>query len=325
MKIVALLVALLLSACSTVSENKPPITVTGEGSTIESAKNNAFNKAVEQEIGLVIISNRNIKNNTMVRNEILTHSAGYVDNYTIKHSQYVNGKYFVVVDVVVSSSKIAERVLGAGGSTSNVEGNKLSTQYKTYLDNRKSGVEVLDNVLYDFPKLAFKVTNPSVRCGKNTATYCFKLDTQNNAVFEIPFEFRWNYNYLTALNETLRVVQDQRPGHESVAVISKHPDRFIGSTDLYYFHDMDKLKRIKRRFVASIHIRADIKDNYGNTVFSSCSEPVYQNLNPEGRLVIFGNDVVRGTVLVIVPNNHNSIQKLSNTSTIELSHTTQNC
>lgn len=316
---------MLLSACSTAPELKHPITVTGEGPTVESAKYNAFNKAVEQQIGIVIMSNRSIRNNAMIKNEILAHSAGYVDNYKIKHSEYMNGMYFVVVDVVVSSSKIAERVLNAGEGTSNVDGNRLSTQYKTYLDNRQSSVEFLDSVLADFPRLAFTVTNPRLKCGREVAAYCFKLDIRNNAVFEIPFEFRWNYNYLTALNETLKVVQNEKPGYESVVIISKHPDRIIGSTNKYYFHDMDKLNRIKRRLTTTIYIRAVIKDYNGDVVFSQCSPPVYQRLNTEARAIVDGNEVIRETLILTVANNHRNIQKLNNSNTIELSHTTQNC
>lgn len=325
MRTFVLLVGLLLSACSSVPENKRFITVIGTGVTVDAAKYNAFNKAVEQEVGLVIMANRNIRNDVMIKNEILTHSAGYVDDFKIKQSSYNNGQYVVVVDVMVASSKIAERVLNAGGSTSNLEGNRLSTQYKTYLNNQQSSVEFLENVLSEFPSKAFSVTNPQTKCGKNMAAYCFKLDMYNNAVFEVPFEFRWNYNYLTALNETLKVVQNEKPGYESVVIISKHPSRIIGSTNLYYFHDMDKLNRIKRRLTTTIYIRAVIKDYNGNVVFSQCSPPVYQRINAEARAIIDGNEVVRETLILTIAKNHQNIQRLNNSNTIELSHTTQNC
>ena len=325
MKFLVSLVALLLSACATSTQINKSIVVVGEGTTIELAKQNAFNRAIEQEIGAVIISNVRTSNFNLVRNEILSHSSGYVDSFQIRNTQQINGVYYVTVEVVVSGSKIAERVLNAGTTNTNVEGNKLSTQFQTYLNYRESSFDFLDNVLNDFPSKAFTVSSPKLKCGTVVAEYCFKLDTYSNSVFEIPFEFRWNYNYLRALNESLKQISDPKPGYESMVIISKNPNSIMGSTDVHHFNDIKKLARIKNRFVANVSVLAEIKDHNGITIFKGCSPYAYQRIHSDSRLIIYGNDVVKGTIQVTVNKNSHDIQKLNSVRTIELSSTTQKC
>jgi hypothetical protein len=102
---------LLLTLCL-VAPLANAIQVSGEGSTFEEAKLNAFKTAIEYEAGTVVVSERDNTNYKLVKNDILVYSSAYITNYKIINSFKSDNQYHVVVDVDVASNKIADRILG---------------------------------------------------------------------------------------------------------------------------------------------------------------------------------------------------------------------
>ena len=59
------------------------VIVTGVGTDPDKAVQNAFSQAIEQTVGLLVDAETVVKNDQLIRDEILTYSRGYVEKYKI--------------------------------------------------------------------------------------------------------------------------------------------------------------------------------------------------------------------------------------------------
>jgi hypothetical protein len=319
----------LLSACST---TKPETTfqtsgptsrvhVTGTGKNLEEAKTNGFEAAIEIIVGSVIVTDKVSKNDRLVRDEIAKHSAGYITNYVITNRVDRGNQVTVVMDVDVASSKIHERILGKFSDQSKVSGNKLSDQYQSYMSNRNSGDQVLGVVLRDYPSKAYNLKKGDTE---------FMLDKDRNAVILVDYVLSWNYNYLKALNEVLKVTEDPKSNgsrQERIFVQSKDPSAWLlGSTDRYFFNDGVRAKSIKQRFTGPITIVAIVRDVHGNKLFGGCSDPIYMvPAHVVDPLIISGNERAEGSVVIKIHPTEPDYYKLNKADKVELTYTSGAC
>ena len=288
---------LLLALCLVVPLANA-IQVSGEGSTFEEAKLNAFKTAIEYEAGTVVVSERDSYNYKLVKNEILVYSSAYITNYKIINSFKSGNQVHVVVDVDVASNKIADRILGVGSKPSIVE-SKHDMQYQTYMENKNNGDRLLLQVLKDYPTKAFTVTQ---------GNHALAVDVYRNGILEIPLEFRWNYNYITSLNDTLAILEDgsngllkQSPGN--VTIMAKDPKDYVfGKKSTYKFNDVLIVNALKETFLRKTpRIQLTITGR-GKVVYKNCFVPdsfVGKRpgfFNAESNLLVYGNQVEKNII-----------------------------
>ena len=274
--------------------------VSGEGSTFEEAKQNAFRTAIEFAAGSVVTSERESNNYKLVKDEILVYSAGYVTDYKIINTIKSGNQVRVIVDVQVSSNKLSDRILGVGKEPKNFDTDKHSDQYQTYLQGKNNADRLLNQVLNDYPKKAFTVTQ---------GVHQFKVDQYRNGIIEIPLELKWNYNYIVSLKEALKIVEDGSNGvlkHSpgNVTVMAKDPkDWVLGSKNQYKFNDMVITSSIRTTMQQNQpNILLSIKDFNNNTVFKQCyvpdsiagKKPAFYDLGTT--LVVYGNQTEKNII-----------------------------
>jgi hypothetical protein len=290
------------------------IRVVGVGKSVEEAKNDAFKHAVNMIVGSALLSEAEVNNNNLTRNDIVNYSSGYIDKYDIVQQSIRGDKVTLVVDVIVKDSKIANRVLNTGRDASVIDGDRLSTQYKTYITERQTGDTFLSKVLDDFPKRAFVIKQ-----GKTE----FKLYNNRDAVLVIPYEIRWSYPYLVALNEALKKLEDGGRNTTSRIIIeSKDPKAWLlGETNVYRFNDSSRPNMVSNRMRGNIMFRAKILDGNGNVLFSDCYVPDTSfSASPDrGVYKIYGNDVEENEVEIRVAQDSKLGDIMGSASKIELS------
>lgn len=257
----------LVSACSSTpvkthqtSDGGTSIRITATGSTFEEAKSIAFNRAIEYVVGSVILNEKESTNSKLVRHETLNHSSGYVDNYTVIKSTS-NGKSVTVeMDVVIKNSRIANRILYNSKSESNINGDKLATQYSTYLNSRKSVGSIITPILNDYPQRAFTMKKVDTNFG---------LDIYNNARLVAKYKIDWNYEWTMAMDEALRIAsspRDNRIAQEKIKITKREPNSWIGSKNVYYFSDAKFYEMVYDKLKPTLGFYAKVKDGHGNTV-----------------------------------------------------------
>jgi len=104
---VAMLWVLLMCIPSVVGA----VQVQGMGVDKDHAVTNALQVAVEQIVGVTVVSATDVANFQVIKDEIVTHSQGYVTGYTIlKETKEADGGYTVLVDVQVNKGQIESHV-----------------------------------------------------------------------------------------------------------------------------------------------------------------------------------------------------------------------
>jgi hypothetical protein len=323
MRFVLVIAMLFLTACASTTPTKTsgsiyePKTyrVIGNGRTLDEAKIDGFNSAIEFAVGFVILSDKEAKNDRLVRDDIAKHSAGYIDDFKIIDQMNSSRGVTVVMDVDVKSSKIAERMLNRGKVEGVLEGDKLSGQYNSYLNERKTGDRFIKNVLSSYPRNAFNIEQ-----GKTE----FKLDAYRNSIIIIPYQVRWNYEWLTAFSESLSVVQDgDRNSPNAISVASRKPGDWIGSRETYNFNDSVRVKQITSSLDISTHVLIKILDKRGSTIYTGCFpalEHYIQGYNTFSRTrLIAGSETMRNEAHIPVSPGSTLHKNLQSMDKIEMS------
>ena len=118
MKINFSLILLLLSTNFNVitnSDQTVTLTTTGQGETVEEARNNALRSAIEQAFGAFISSRTEIVNDELIRDEIISVSSGNIQNYQILNESVLpNEIHSSTINATVSVSNLTSFSKGKG-------------------------------------------------------------------------------------------------------------------------------------------------------------------------------------------------------------------
>jgi hypothetical protein len=323
MRLVLVIAMLFLTACASTTPTKTSgsiyepksYRVIGNGRTYEEAKIDGFNSAIEFAVGFVILSDKEAKNDRLVRDDIAKHSAGYIDNYHVIDEMKSSRGYTLVMDVDVKSSKIAERMLNRGKTEGVVEGEKLADQYNSYLNERKTGDRFIKSVLDSYPKNAYNIEQGKIE---------FQLDAYRNSIIIVPYQMGWNYEWVTALKESLSVIQDgdERSG-DKITVTAKKPGDWTGKADTYNFNDSVRVKQITDILGVPTYVLVKIVAKNGSTVYTGCFASMGQDINSDlshsRRRAVYGHATMKNEAHIEVKIGSKLHANLTNMDRIEMS------
>ena len=271
-----------------------PIRVVGVGNTSEQARDNAYREAMETYIKSVVVSDKDMQDSQLVKDSILVYSSAYIDKMrVISDTQQGTGRR-VELDVWLSSSQIANRILTVFPKDQNIDSARISEQFRTYAKTKEQGDRLLGQVLETYPYNAFVIDQQQTE---------FKVDPYRVPYLRVNYTLKWNKNYLIALEETVKVVSDGKAAQKNpVATVV-----FGGSSSWflqpYYFNDVISVNMMstaleRRQAVVRLSVT-----NGSQTVYTTCQElpanyfhgPGYSNLD------LAGNKVFNGEFNIKVP------------------------
>lgn len=317
--LLSLVACFILVGCATVSNDY--VRKTGVGTTEQEARHDAYKRAIEYKVGALVLSERETQNYILRKDEILVHSAGYVDDYKIVNTEYSGSKVKVTVDVLVSDSKLARYITGSAKSNTTIDGERNKTQIDTFLAQKETGDKVLDYVLQGYPQKAYTIKQ---------MPYSIHIDSHRNPFINIPFEMAWNYDYLMSLNEALSIVEDANSKFGrlvsgywgSVQVNSKGPYSLTTSKTKYHFNDLTAVNKVRDTLVykGGVTILVSINDIQGKTIHSECYDPRYTSYYDGGRAGVeleINTGKGQGIISFYLPSN--LMNRLNDASIVELS------
>lgn len=243
------------------------VQVEARGRTEEEARRNGFALAVGQAIGTLILVERESNQQGLTKNEIASYSSGYVDNFKIINSRTTGSDTVLTMDVWVSHSAIATRVLGKSESAGQVEGGRIAAQLQTLQHERTSADQVLRMVLADFPRRAFVV-----QMDKTRVVY----DRNRTGQLEVAFYLSWDKRYIESMAEAVTAINQRSDcgglfGCRDVASRVDVERAGFGTTTQAWFNDTVAEQMIRREMVQSRPaIRVSIVDTAGNEQFKQC-------------------------------------------------------
>lgn len=181
------------------SDNKKlfEIEVQAKAQTFEQAKKEGFRLAVEHAVGNFILSETDVNNSRVKRDEIITYASGFVNRFEVLDRTETASGVRVTMRVWVAHSSLAQRLLNKSESTTNIEGPQAQAKIETYQEYRSNADRVLGAVLNDYPHRSFDIFLENSRV---------EFDSQRQPFVTVPFVVRWNQKYLESLAETVQRV-----------------------------------------------------------------------------------------------------------------------
>jgi len=123
------------------------IVATGYGSSELEARDNAFSAAIEKYVGIIVDSEAVLQNGTLVKDEILTASNGYVKSYTELSKEKTDGIWEVKVEALIRSQKIFGKEKGQNtallGKQNRDNLNNTSARVSTKIKSKKDASKIL--------------------------------------------------------------------------------------------------------------------------------------------------------------------------------------
>lgn len=274
------------------------IQVEGHGSTVDQARLNGFRNAIEQVVGQVIVSDQEARGDQLTKNFIGGYSAGYVDDYEVLETRHDGNNVIIKMNVAVSSSKIAQRMMSSGNHSLIIEGQRLQAQIDSQLEQRNRGDALISEVLSSYPYNAYIV---------NSGQTEINLGNRREIYFDVPYEIHWSKFWLEGINEALGVIaldskscnswftkldnkiklspqsglvtslRESPCGQEADMRVSyKKSGSWMSQTYSYYFYDRQTLDVINDQIHTPmgrqhIGLRVDLKDAGGRIIDSRCA------------------------------------------------------
>jgi hypothetical protein len=243
------------------------IEVAGDGETAQQARMNGFRLAVEQAIGTLISSETEVQNGRVIRDEIVSYAAGFVDRFEIIGEQPTARGVRVSMRVWVKKSALSDRLLNRSATTGEIDGARASVQLQTLNQERATGDALLQQVLNDFPRRAFDIElKPTDIVRQN-----------RNAIMEINFRMTWNRDYLRSLWTALEATS-QRTSRPVATIIVNGGGWFGGFGGAARYDDNVKLQLLANRMLFSEPtVLVTIRGSGREVLFTSCY--MYQELD----------------------------------------------
>ena len=260
------------------------IKVHSSGATFEQARQQGFRLATEQVAGVVILSETELKNYKLTRDEIVSYSSGVVDEYKILDRVNTGNGVELTMEVWIAESIIAQRLLASSATERGIDGDALATRVDSILDEQQRGDKLLKAVLRDLPSRSFNVKV------KQANIY---MDGYRSTKVVVPYELHWDDRYFNSINAALKELSKPRPWCWSNC--AKAPAYSLNG---YAFDDPQKLVMfVKHVQGADPYIRVQIKDIHDRVIVKQCQPVAIVSdgaglMQPDNYMVYIGNNVV---------------------------------
>jgi|TARA_B110000881_G_C18595899_1_gene531294 hypothetical protein len=181
--------------------SKNSIVVEAKGVSLGDALNNAFKVAIDNEVGLILDTERHMKNDEIVHSQILSYSAGYIKKYEILEHEHNREKnsHQIRINVIVASSKLRNYLLISDNDSKSFNIDEIKTRIKSLKKSKLDRETLVRNFFKTFPEGAFDI---------QVSDFIHKIDSQGKSSLNIPINISWNKEYIEALFELYTVISD---------------------------------------------------------------------------------------------------------------------
>ncbi len=303
------------SSASSRNHSSMPVRATGVGSSPDAAKENAFRQAIENRIGVLVLSEKEVRNFKLYKDDILTFSAGFIDDYNIVSKEKLGAKWVVTIDAWVSSSRLANKITAISAVDGSISGKKAADRFDSFIRQKQQADRLLQKIVSGFPEDAIQVRFQRTE---------MRFDADRKAQVLIYFDTFWSKEYVSSLLEMLALLQDTTYSDGFVGAVTvnhKKPDDWFGSVDAFYFLDRQIFNTIQTQFDNSkVALRLKIRD--GRTVIHEDCWLLNNDYVTDGygsRVGILGLRRFESNIQLNIPYNSSAHRVLENASNVALS------
>lgn len=244
------------------------IEVQSRASTFEQAKQDGFRLAVENAVGSYILSETEVTNGRIKRDEIITYASGFVDKYEIVDQQDVKGGVQIKMKVWVAHNAIAGRLLNESKTAGAVEGERVQTQVTTVQHARKSGDQMLTAVLRDYPARAYNISAAPTKA---------VLDQYREPYIKVGFTLSMNDAYVASLGEAVEAINQRRDCGSWLVKCRARSHVEVKSSNLFtspqaWFEDDNAWRIMQQQMILSQPaVQIIFRDSTGREQYRTCA------------------------------------------------------
>lgn len=196
---------------------------TGIGIDRDRALKNALLNSVNQSLGTLVDSESLVKNESIVKDQILTYSDGYVEkSYIIKESKRQDGLFEVKIKASVKKNKIIEKLNQEKITIMKIDGNSIFGEAFTKQENSKSAEELFKKAFDGIPVSLFDVELLDTKPSK---TFLNKENNTVEAVWKIKVAYNKEKYYKNFVPTIERILEEM--------AIKKSKQSLITQLELY--------------------------------------------------------------------------------------------
>lgn len=194
-KIVAHIFIVFAVAMSFGTTRPSSVTVTGEGDSYWDARQDCIRQALQQTVTQLVIADRRIENDKVVKDSILSTMNGFVDSFEVIRQTSKNGKVQLESKVTVSVSAIENFVLSRGKGSAKFDGNAVLGNLQRDDLVRASNSEIVTRMFEGFPSRAFDLQVKKIT-----------PDPKDRGVVLVTIDIRANKQFIHNLKSGLRTI-----------------------------------------------------------------------------------------------------------------------
>lgn len=130
----------------------------GIGVSQKKAIDNAVTAAIQQAVGQYVQAETIVANNEIIKDELLSYSAGYVERYNlIEHIVDNDGLHQVEILANVRSNQLLEKLKDLNIAVRSIDGSSLAAKSDTQRDMQRQGARLLTEIWEKYPSSAYKI------------------------------------------------------------------------------------------------------------------------------------------------------------------------
>ena len=173
------------------------VQVTGMGETRTEALEDATRQAVQLALEQLVVTDRKIVNDELVRDETISTLNGFIKKRKILATRKVDGQVEVDAQITVSRKQITNYIgeHSADQSGSNIDGNSLGSEIERQRSAAKSSNALIQRLMRGFPLNATDVRIKSV-----------KVSREHRDFLEVVVQLKFKKDFLEALAETAKAM-----------------------------------------------------------------------------------------------------------------------
>jgi hypothetical protein len=136
------------------------VTAEGVGKTEAFAKKAAFKEAIQKVVGVLVDSSTQVKNEEIIKDEVLEYSGGFVSkSETLSSKKDDEGLFRVKVKCVVEKAQVKKKLESLSVITVKVDGSNLAIKESSQAELRKNSASFISKAMIE-RKTCFKVEFP---------------------------------------------------------------------------------------------------------------------------------------------------------------------
>ncbi len=126
------------------------VLATGVGKDPEQARQNAFVQAIEQAVGVLVEAETLVRNDAIVREQILTYSRAYVESFEPVSAWEKDGLHYARIRAKVAATKLADKLKATKVAVRDVPGELFYRRARAELDSAEAALKMFRGALAEF-------------------------------------------------------------------------------------------------------------------------------------------------------------------------------